>query len=180
MVMGVYKIEVLWIQISQQTLLGIILFGLGELAHTKNVKEMYSVGVACSIVSLMLFCAYLGRYYFDTTGTSVLIFMFLALFGIYVCLSFSNKIQFGEGKMSKFLCYVGQHTMAILGWHFLSFKIVSYIYLQIKGYPIERLVEFPGLNDCYTFLWPFHAMAGIFIPLLIAWSYEKFSKRIKK
>ena len=81
--------------------------------------------------------------------------------------------------MSKFLCYVGQNTLAILGWHFLSFKFVSYIYLQIKGYPIERLVEFPGLNDCYTFLWPFHAMAGIFIPLLIAWSYEKLSKRIK-
>lgn len=95
MVMGVYNIEVPWLQISQQTLLGIILFGLGELAHTKNVKEMYSVGVACSIVPLMLFCTYLGRYYFDTTGTSVLIFMFLALSGIYVCLPFSNKIQFG-------------------------------------------------------------------------------------
>lgn len=179
MVMGVYKIEVPWLQISQQTLLGIILFGLGELAHIRNVKEMYSVGLACSIVPLMLFSAYLGRYYFETTGTSVLIFMFLALSGIYVCLSFSNKIQFGGGKMSKFLSHVGQNTLAILGWHFLSFKLVSYIYLQVKGYPIERLVEFPGLNDCYTFLWPFHAMAGIFIPLLIAWSYEKLSKRIK-
>ena len=179
MLMSVYKIEVPWLQISQQTLLGIILFGLGELAHAKNVKEMYSVGVACSIVPLMLFSAYLGRYYFMITGTSILIFIFLALSGIYVCLSFSNKIQFGGGKMSKFLCYVGQNTLAILGWHFLSFKFVSYIYLQIKGYPIERLVEFPGLNDCYTFLWPFHAMAGIFIPLLIAWSYENLSKRIK-
>lgn len=81
--------------------------------------------------------------------------------------------------MSKFLSCAGQNTLAILGWHFLSFKLVSYIYLQVKGYPIERLVEFPGLNDCYTFLWPFYAMAGIFTPLLIAWSYEKLLKRIK-
>lgn len=95
MVMGVYKIEVPWLQIFQQTLLGIILFGLGELAHAKNVKEMYSVGVACSIVPLMLFSANLGRYNFMIIGTSILIFIFLALSGIYVCLSFSNKIQFG-------------------------------------------------------------------------------------
>lgn len=176
MIMGAYKIEIPCLQISQQTLLGIILFGLGELAHAKNVKEMYSVGVACSIVPLMLFSAYFGRYYFMITGTSILIFIFLALSGIYVCLSFSNKIQFGGGKISKFLCYVGQNTMAILGWHFLSFKFVSYIYLQIKGYPIERLVEFPGLNDCYTFLWPFHAMAGIMIPLFLAWGYGRYIK----
>lgn len=179
MIMGVYKIEIPWLQISQQTQLGIILFGLGELAHAKNISQKYSVRLACSIVPLMLFSAYLGRYYFESTGTSVLVFLFLALSGIYVCLSFSNRIQFGGGKLSKALCYVGQNTMAVLGWHFLSFKLVSYIYLQIKGYPIDRLVEFPGLNDCYTFLWPFHAMAGILIPLLLAWGYERVVKSRK-
>ena len=109
MLMSVYKIEIPWLQISQQTLLGIILFGLGELAHAKNVKKMYSVGVACSIVPLMLFSAYLGRYYFMITGTSILIFIFLALSGIYVCLSFSNKIQFGGGvKYQSFYAMSGK------------------------------------------------------------------------
>lgn len=182
MVMGVYKIEIPWLQISQQTLFGIILFGLGELAHSKNLNEKYSVKLACSIVPLMLFCAYLGRYYFETTGTSVLIFLFLALSGIYVCLSFSYKIQFRGGKLSTALTYVGQNTMVILGLHFLSFKLVSYIYLQIKGYPINRLTEFPGLQDCYSFLWPFHALAGILIPLFMVWCYDRVvkSRKVRK
>ncbi len=97
MVMGVYKIEIPWLQISQRTMLGIILFGLGELAHAKNISQKYNVRLACSIVPVMLFCAYLGRFYFETTGASVLVFLSLTLSGIYVCLSFSNKIQFGGG-----------------------------------------------------------------------------------
>lgn len=179
MVMSVYKIEIPWVQFTHRTLFGTVLFGMGELAHAKDIKSKYSAKMALAIAPVTLFTAYLGRYYFETTGTAILIFLFLSLCGIYACLSLSDKIQLGGGKISCFLCFVGQNTLVILGLHFLSFKLVSYIYILIKGYSVERLTEFPGLNDCYYFLWPFHTVVGIAIPLLLVWGYGKIVNSMK-
>lgn len=112
MVMSMYDVEIPWLQLTHRTLFGIVLFGLGELAHANNIKDKYSVKLGISILPVTLLSAYLGKYFFECTGTTIFIFLFLSLSGIYACLSFSDRIQLG-GVKSPSSCALS----AKIRWH---------------------------------------------------------------
>lgn len=72
-----------------------------------------------------------------------------------------------KGRASRLMEYVGNHTLVILTWHFLCFKIVSIIIIAIYGLPIERLTEIPALHEYTNRGWfIIYFLVGMLFPIL--------------
>ena len=73
------------------------------------------------------------------------------------------------------LDFVGKKTLYILIFHFISFKIVSLLYIVITNRPITQLSSFPVIENDTLFLWIIYSIVGVTIPLLIKHGMDKFS-----
>lgn len=49
----------------------------------------------------------------------------------------------------KCIVFIGDHTMEVLTWYFLSMKLVSLMLIATYDLPIKRLSEFPVIEE-YT------------------------------
>lgn len=52
-----------------------------------------------------------------------------------------------KGRMAGMLRYIGEHTLTILTWHFLTFKLVSLLIISVYRLPIDRLAEYPVIVE---------------------------------
>lgn len=68
--------------------------------------------------------------------------------------------------VQRFFSFVGQHTLSILTWHLLSFKVVSLVIILIYHLPIAQLGEFPVIAEYATQgWWLLYLLAGVGLPL---------------
>lgn len=82
----------------------------------------------------------------------------------YLCLStWLNKL--------KFMIYIGSHTLVILALHFLCFKLVCLLYIIFSGSDIRLLAQFAVLNNAPEYLWLPYTLVGVFIPIILRYSY---------
>lgn len=99
----------------------------------------------------------------DGNIVNPLFFLTASAVGCYFAMNLSALLPFGRRALS----YIGEHTMEILTWHFLSFKLVNLLKIAIYDWDIERLAEFPVIAENNTFWWPLYALAGVGLPLLL-------------
>ena len=68
----------------------------------------------------------------------------------------------------RFLVYLGEINLTVLSWIFISFKIVSLIIIYFENLPIERLAEFPVINDYTSQGWfILYFVTGMVVPLML-------------
>ncbi|MBR3287378.1 MAG: acyltransferase family protein [Bacteroidales bacterium] len=62
---------------------------------------------------------------------------------------------------------VGKHTMPIVTFHFLCFKLVNYCIIQTAGLSLDRLAEYPIIS-AYSKAgwWPVYLLVGLALPIL--------------
>lgn len=64
------------------------------------------------------------------------------------------------------LVYIGENTLTILTWHFLSFKLVNLLIILIYGLPIQHLAEFPTIVEYSSSGWFFiYFIVGVVVPI---------------
>lgn len=73
-----------------------------------------------------------------------------------------------SSKSLIWLIKLGQRSMDILIFHFLMFKIISLIKIWHYGLPIERLADFPVINDANKIYWIAYVVVGVGGSLLLA------------
>jgi fucose 4-O-acetylase-like acetyltransferase len=100
-----------------------------------------------------------------------------ALCGIYINLYITKLIYNKENKIIYFLRYVGNKTLPILAYHFLCFKIVSYIYIRFNNLPLKSILIFPVVKETRAW-WIIYVFSGIFLPLSIDFLYSRFTNLI--
>lgn len=61
------------------------------------------------------------------------------------------------------ISFLGKHTIWILILHFLSFKLVSLMYIKLREIDFLYLAMFPVITDDH--LWPAYLLAGVVIPI---------------
>ena len=100
----------------------------------------------------------------------------IAISGILATFYLSQKVEKFNNEAIRILIYIGNNTLTILTWHFLSFKIVSLVIILIYQLPIERLAEFPVITE-YSVKGYFilYFLIGAIVPLLL--SKNKFLKQ---
>ena len=62
---------------------------------------------------------------------------------------------------------IGKNTIWIMALHFLSFKLVSYIYILLNNLYVDNLVDFPILTRCIhvPYMWGIYTIIGIALPM---------------
>ena len=68
--------------------------------------------------------------------------------------------------------YIGKHSVWILGLHFLSFKIVTMVYLMIVPESKVTLAAYPVVYE-NNMLWIAYTLVGIIAPLLVGCIWHK-------
>ena len=89
-----------------------------------------------------------------------------ALAGILMIFNLSLLIQSMNNRITDFMIFVGNNTLTILTWHFLSFKVVTLIIILLFNLPIAMLAEFPTLTDYSHKGWfLIYLLVGVLLPL---------------
>ncbi len=96
------------------------------------------------------------------------LYVLSAIGGILIVMFFSSILA-RTPFFLKLLTYIGDHTLSILTWHFLSFKIISC--LLIMSGERGQLDEFPTIAILSPRWWWAYSIVGVFIPLLISMIY---------
>lgn len=97
---------------------------------------------------------------------SILLYVFSASLGILFTFSLSFYLE--KTAVRGVLYYIGSHTMPILVFHLLVFKILSYIRIQWCDLPIEMLACNKALYSHNSFFFIImYCLVGVVFPLLI-------------
>lgn len=137
-------------------------------------KKYKNFNIKWWTIGIFIFILIIGeRYWFSemisVTFITIVPYYFSAICGTLLCFYFSKMIVNHTYRLRRLLVYIGENTLTILTWHFLSFKLVSLIIIKIKGYRIEHLSEFPVLiNDSQEGWFILYFIIGIFIPLVFS------------
>ena len=151
---------------GEQTLLATAFYLSGYAWHKMNIKinKPFVLGVLLlSLPALAAIFLQLNMVLVD--GWLVFVDYAIAITGIIGVISISKTLA--EYRISNVLEYVGSKTLYILVFHFLAFKLVSFIYLFCNNMPIDLLTQSPVLKETNGWMWFVYTIVGITLPLLL-------------
>lgn len=106
----------------------------------------------------------------------VLPYSIFAISGTLMVLNISKRIELL--KVKNLFYYVGNNTMIILAIHLLTFKLISLIKITYYSWPIERLAEFPVIEQNNSLWWLAYTLVGVGIPLILSKCYNILIQRL--
>ena len=140
-------------------------------------KLIVVMGCAMLLIGGCLWPSDMNNY----TAQSIFLFVATAVsvsFSIYVACSYWSRGHQKSNicKLESILAYAGDHSFSILTWHFLSFKIVSIIYILTHNIVIDHLAEFPTIEGVGIEWKLSYFVVGVMVPLFLAGLYEFIKK----
>ena len=104
-----------------------------------------------------------------------------ALLGFLMTYNISCWLDNHEGILKRFLIYTGDHTLYVFIFHIVSYKVVSLIKIWYYGLDPRQIgchmvIHEHSQEDQF---WILYTIAGVALPLLGIWLYEKVKQKIK-
>lgn len=129
-----------------------------------RTKNAYLVVVAMITGGLLFFLSSIGAVNIGTNEyRNPILMLFTTCLGFTML--YTMSIVFSKQKyVSRILSYIGEHTIAILCWHFLAFKVVTWVIVECNHLDAIELAAFPVISWHY---WIAYTLAGIVIPLFL-------------
>lgn len=166
-------------QFGPQTLLATAVFMTGYMFKRLDILGKMSITHKTLMLSVPLIVAiFTSLSITSSQGIQVVLCYLIALTGIIGVLGISAYLS--DKSISKVFTYIGDKTLYILVFHFLAFKIVSYVYIILTGRSIEDLERFPGVVNPPSYLWIIYAIFGIAFSLAVWEIVDKVQKRFAK
>ncbi len=110
---------------------------------------------------------------------SVTLYIIGAIFGTLMTKNVSFYIQ-QIPRLSKVLTYIGNNTLTILTWHFLSFKLISLLIIKIYNLPIETLAYFPVIPEyAQQGWWVAYVLVGLLMSLCMNLLLQTIGNRVQ-
>ena len=94
-------------------------------------------------------------------------FLTVSLAGWFMLVSLSKLVNI------KALSALGRGTRSIVMWHFISIKLVGFIYILVTGASILLLGCFPYIEAAPSYMWIIYTLAGTLLPYSIGLIYSK-------
>lgn len=163
--------------IGSLTFLSASFFIVGYLVKKKNFRFTVVKCIAglliVAVASRILSYSHMLNY---NSGNMFPYFM-CAVLGVLAIFCISEYLL-KLNKVAEILMYIGNHTMPILTWHFLSFKLVSLLIISIYDLPIEKLACFPIMKEYSSGgYWILYGVVGIVLPILFDSFLGKMGKK---
>jgi fucose 4-O-acetylase-like acetyltransferase len=110
---------------------------------------------------------------------SITLYVMGALLGVLMVRNFSIYMQ-KSCWLKKAMVYIGDHTLPILTWHFLSFKLVSLIIIKVYNLPIENLAHFPVIQEYSSRGWWIgYTLVGLVVSFVMIVLSESISEKVE-
>lgn len=150
-------------QFGEQTLLATAFYMSGYIYHKTDLKSTYThiIGPALFIVPAIV--AIYTSLSMDCKGSIVWLYYVIAICGTVATIQLSKWLS--QTKIASLLGYIGDKTLYILTFHFLAFKLVSYVNIEYSHLPLNSLAQFPVLKTTNSWMWIVYTLVGIFLSL---------------
>ncbi|MBO7577381.1 MAG: acyltransferase family protein [Prevotella sp.] len=162
--------------ISAREFLASFFLMAGHCFAVHQIKSVFSWSICgLSFIVVALGSVLMAASMLHFNHLTLIPYVICALSGIIVTFSISDHIQKHDGCPIRILIYCGNHTLDILTWHFLAFKLVSLLIVMVFGLQFARLAELPVIHG-FSIIgwWILYTIVGISIPLLVRYLYERF------
>lgn len=177
MVFAYFEIIIPFLGVDCKAVLGSFFFFMGyTLRNNKKIWSVSSNKYFYLLTFLLVpFVAWISPSSMPTMSFEKIIpYTISALLASASLLTLISRINMNRSKIHHFINYVGSHTLSILTWHFLSFKIVSLIIIMIYGLPVEQLAYYPSIQEFSTNgWWLVYTIAGVIMPLCLYNIYSR-------
>ena len=141
----------------------------------KNAKTVRTILLLCLVVFLIINLSPIELSY-QASGVKLMSLTFItSVTGTLLVLKLSQILE-RTNYLKRFLYYTGNHTLAILGLHFLFFNLIDLLIIRLYGLPIEHLAEFPVIAG-YRYFWIPYTVVGILFPLLAIYIYDRTKEK---
>ena len=178
------------VQGGYRDMMGCFFFGCGFIFKKfvddyRQAMAHQSVAILCNIVFaviVFLFSKYLtANMNWRSTFVQFLSLPLPALLGFLMTYNISCWLDRHENILKRFLVYTGDHTLYIFIFHIVSYKVVSlikiwYYGLDPKQVGCHMVIHEHSQEDQF---WILYTIAGVGLPLLGIWLYEKAKNKIK-
>ena len=145
-----------------------VVFAIGVLLKKLSLNAIgfgYWIAIFSVTLAILLVCNQYGSVDLsESVYTAPWFYLLCAISGWFLIYSVSVSVS-KFSRLANTTCRVGQHTVCIIGLHFLAFKIVTYLQICIYDLPIEKLSNFPYLI-AEPFWWVVYTVIGLGVPLL--------------
>lgn len=152
-----------------------ILFHLGRLFKEKvhiELNHFKRLIVIVLSITVLIICRRFGEIDLDinqyVNPGFLLITSCAGWFLVYEISYYLAKPQW----LQKLLTIIGTNTIAVMVFHFVCFKIVTYIQIQIYNLPPSAISAFPVLYNL-PFWWIAYAIVGLVIPVGLSLLYKR-------
>ena len=152
----------------------------GYLYKTYSIDKLvdkYSVYVipVCALL-LLLGSVYWKGEMLKMKWTHTIPYFISAIAGSIIVMIIS-KLSVRNQGVSNVIANIGDKTLEILTWHFLSFKLVSLVIIACYGLPIQRLAEFPTMSPYNEQgWWILYLIIGVGVPVIATSYTQKLTK----
>lgn len=149
--------------IGAQTFLASAFYLSGYCFRRLNVfaKKNLVVGLFC-FIALAFIAPFFSCDMQGAKGLKLILYFAIALIGIYGTIQISSAIK---GKVVRVFDYIGNHTLDILTYHFISFKFVSAIKILVFGLSWNMLSDFPIIREYNGIFFIVYCIVGVAFPL---------------
>ncbi len=135
----------------------------------KYAKNIYVIIFCCIVLGIL--SSFFSISIVSNNLVNPFVFILSSILGCTMIFGISSYLE--NTKIKNTLKYIGNNTMIILIYHFLAFKLVSFIIIKSKNLDISYLSSFPIIN-IGKFYWIFYAITGILIPIMFKIIEDKY------
>ena len=115
----------------------------------------------------------------DLKWTHTIPYFISAVAGSIIVMKVSKYAIEKTHYISHFIANIGNKTLEILTWHFLSFKLVSLLIIACYGLPMKHLAEFPVMTPYHAQgWWVLYFITGIAVPVFGTTCTDKLKRFI--
>ena len=179
------------VQGGYRDMMGCFFFGCGFIFRKfvndyRKAMANQSVAILCNIVFaviVFLFSKYLtANMNWRSTFVQFLSLPLPAILGFLMTYNISCWLDKHENLLKRFLVYTGDHTLYVFIFHIVSYKVVSLIKIAYYGLDPKQVgchmvIHEHSQEDQF---WILYTIAGVGLPLLGIWLYEKAKQKIKE
>ena len=178
------------VQGGYRDMMGCFFFGCGFIfrqyadRYRQSMSRHYAVFWSCIVFAIVvfLFSKYLtANMNWRSTFVQFLSLPLPAILGFLMTYNLSCWLDKHDNILKRFLVYTGDHTLYVFIFHIVSYKVVSllkiwYYGLDPKQIGCHMVIHEHSQEDQF---WILYTIAGVALPLIGIWLYEKGKEKIK-
>ncbi len=144
-----------------------LFFLIGHAAKSRNLSISTPVGLISGLLTIVASSLTPPLYSMQNVECQyVVMFVVTALVGTVFTWFVTIPIDRTTSWLQKALVWLGTHSIVILTWHFLAFKLINLLIIHLYDLPITYMAKYPVIKEYSLTFWPLYLLVGVGLPVM--------------